>query len=103
MANYSSWLKFGQDGFTNALVTEHQGLCAYSPQHVRCPAPPQCPPAAVRDAELMPGGAAAAEYASTHDGGVSATKFARVRKYLRDLGHCSENTYNRSFRFDSSS
>jgi hypothetical protein len=36
------WFQFGRDGFTTPPATAHKGTCAYSPEQVVCPLPPDC-------------------------------------------------------------
>jgi hypothetical protein len=43
LANFSTWIRFGEHGFTLPLGTEHRGRCAYSRQRRTCSLPPSCP------------------------------------------------------------
>lgn len=40
--NYSDWIRFGKDGFTMPLGTEHQAKCRYSDRKRLCPMPKTC-------------------------------------------------------------
>ena len=75
--NYTTWLKFGENDFTNALVTEHQGMCAYNESMMRCRLPPNC----TISSQTVPKG---------------VSKWERevfLRKFLRDNQACPENVH----------
>jgi hypothetical protein len=42
LQDYKTWIRFGKDGFTLPLGTEHQAKCKYSSSKVVCPVPEQC-------------------------------------------------------------
>jgi hypothetical protein len=42
LANFSTWMRIGDTGFTFPLSTEHKGVCAYSEHKTLCPMPKKC-------------------------------------------------------------
>lgn len=76
-------MKFGEDGFTNALVTEHQGLCRHSRAQSQCPVPPMC---GVPD---IPAGGGSGTISETE-------KTAWITRFLHSMKSCPENTYTPS-------
>ena len=37
LRNFTTWLKFGHNGFTMPAGTEHKGRCSYSIHRIQCP------------------------------------------------------------------
>ena len=42
MKNYSTWVRYGVDGFPLPLGTAHQGRCTYYSNKIKCPVPLEC-------------------------------------------------------------
>ena len=84
VSNYTTWLKFSEHGYTNALVTEHEGTCAYSPQHRRCPLPAKCATSTGSPHQLV-----------VPAGVTRAAKSKLIQQFLQEMQSCTENVYQK--------